>query len=84
MLESAQIVQIVGAAAILAGFGLSQFKLARTDDFSYLLLNLIGGALLLVSAVAEQQWGFVVLEIAWTLLSGWGLLGKVRAPSPAV
>jgi hypothetical protein len=35
--------------------------------------------LLLVSATAEEQWGFIVLECAWTLISAWSLLGRLRA-----
>jgi hypothetical protein len=79
MLDAAQVVQVVGAAAILIGFGLSQFKLSRTDDLSYLLLNLAGGVLLLISASVEEQWGFIILEIAWSSISAWSLVGRLRA-----
>ena len=78
MLDATQIVQIVGAAAILVAFGLLQFKLASGEDAGYLALNLAGGLLLLISASIERQWGFIVLEVAWSLISAWSLAGKLR------
>lgn len=72
-----QAIQIAGAFAILAAFAGAQFRLQRTDAYPYILLNLVGGALLLISAVAEQQWGFIVLEVAWTAVSAWSLSRKL-------
>ena len=78
-----QVIQIAGAFAILAAFAISQFRLRRSDDsYEYLGLNLVGGFLLLVSAVAEVQWGFILLEAAWIGISVWGLSRKV-AGAPA-
>ena len=77
-----QVIQIAGAFAILAAFAISQFRLRRSDSYEYLGLNLVGGLLLLVSAVAEVQWGFILLEAAWIGISVWGLSRKV-AGAPA-
>ena len=77
-----QVIQIAGAFAILAAFAISQFRLRRSDSYEYLGLNLVGGFLLLVSAVAEVQWGFILLEAAWIGISVWGLSRKV-AGAPA-
>lgn len=74
-----QVIQIAGAFAILAAFGLSQFRIRPNDSYEYLVLNLVGGALLLVSAVAEEQWGFILLEAAWIAISAWGLSGKRKS-----
>ena len=73
-----QVIQIAGAFAILAAFGLSQFRIRPNDSYEYLTLNLVGGALLLVSAIAEVQWGFILLEGAWIGISIWGLNKKLR------
>jgi hypothetical protein len=72
-----QVIQIAGAVAILAAFAVLQFRLRRSDSYEYLGLNLVGGSLLLVSAVAEVQWGFILLEVAWIGVSMWGLSRKV-------
>ena len=57
-----QVVQMVGALLILAGFILSQRNLLVADSYVYLVLNLTGGAILAVLAFQGQRWGFVLLE----------------------
>ena len=68
-----QVVQIVGALLILAAFAAVQFDRMRPDSRLYLTLNLLGSAILAVLAVAAAQWGFVLLEGVWAIVSGWGL-----------
>ena len=69
-----QLVQIVGALAILAAYALAQFGVLDQHARSYLLLNLAGAAVLTVIAWIERQWGFVLLEGVWTLVSAYGLV----------
>lgn len=80
-----QVVQIVGALLILAGFILSQRNLLDADSYLYLVLNLTGGAILAVLALQSQRWGFVLLEGVWALVAFAGLilrlLGKASAAS---
>jgi hypothetical protein len=73
-----QVLQIIGALAILLAFGLSQFGVLRQRSYPYLLLNLVGAILLGVLAYAAQQWGFVLLETVWAIVSAWGLGQLVR------
>ena len=79
MFDAFQAVQVAGAAAILAAFAMLQLRRQTSNSYAYILLNLWGGVLLLVSAAAEEQWGFIVLECAWTLISAWSLLGRLRS-----
>jgi hypothetical protein len=72
-----QVVQIVGALLILAAFAAVQFERMRPDSRLYLALNLLGSAILAVLAVSAQQWGFVLLEGVWAIVSAWGLLGAL-------
>lgn len=68
-----QVIQIVGALLILAAFAAVQFERMRPDSRLYLTLNLLGSAILAVLAVMAAQWGFVLLEGIWAIVSAWGL-----------
>ncbi|HEX2303125.1 MAG TPA: hypothetical protein VHH57_05830 [Gaiella sp.] len=80
-----QVVQIVGALLILAGFVLAQFRVLDPQSFWYLIVNLVGSAVLTVDAWREAQWGFFLLEAVWAIVSAWGLsrLARGRPPSAA-
>jgi len=78
-----QVVQVVGALLILAAFAAAQFGWLDVHSRLYLVLNLVGGAVLAVLAVHEEQWGFLLLEGVWALVSGWSLLQVLRGKEPA-
>jgi hypothetical protein len=71
-------IQIVGSIAILVGFILSQMNLLNSKSPVYLLLNFIGSGMLAVDAVIECQWGFLLLEGTWCIVSVVGLLHTFR------
>jgi hypothetical protein len=81
-----QVIQIVGALLILAGFVLAQWRVWTTDSWAYLIVNLVGAAILAVLGGLAGQWGFLLLEGVWTLVTAWSILGKLRgtdAPASA-
>ena len=73
-----QIVQIVGAVLVLAAFIAAQLRLVHQESIVYLLLNVVGAGILAVLAFEERQWGFLLLEGAWTLVSLRGVIQWMR------
>lgn len=78
-----QIVSLVGSLLILAAFSANQLGRMTAQQRSYTLLNLFGAGILAVVAFAEEQWGFLLLEGVWTLVSLYALLKPPAASSPA-
>jgi hypothetical protein len=73
-----QVFQVVGALLILAGFVLAQFKVLRVESMTYLVLNVLGSAILAWLAWDDRQWGFLLLEGVWAIVSAWGILQLLR------
>ena len=72
------VLQVIGALLILAAFVLAQVRRLDPHAYPYLVLNLVGSALLAVLAYVDQQWGFLLLEGVWAVVSAWGLVARVR------
>jgi hypothetical protein len=73
-----QIVQVIGALVILTAFALSQWRVLNADSLSYLSANFVGAGVLAVDAYVGSQWGFLLLEGAWAVISAVGLVQWLR------
>jgi hypothetical protein len=77
-----QIISVLGALAILGAYIANQFRLIGPSNMSYSVMNFIGSAVLAVIAVIEVQWGFILLEGVWALVSLWGIITLLRGGTP--
>ena len=68
------LVQIGGAILVLAAYALIQVGRVTSTARVYILLNLIGAAILAVDAYLEAQWGFLLLEGVWAVIAAWSLV----------
>ena len=73
-----QLVQIVGSLLVLVGFALAQRGVLDQKSRRYLVVNLVGSALLAGDAIVEAQWGFLLLEGVWALVSLVSLITVLR------
>ena len=62
-------IQLLGAALNMGAFALLHFELAPASALRYLIPNLLGSIVLVGSAYRDRQWGFVLLEAAWIVVT---------------
>ena len=77
-----QVIQVAGSLLILAGFATAQAGRLSIDSRRYLVLNFVGSAILAVLAWIDRQWGFLLLEGVWAVVSLYSLLQLVRGRPP--
>ncbi len=73
-----QAVSVIGALLILGAFAANLLQWMNTSNLWYSLLNFVGSAILMVIAVIDQQYGFILLEGTWALVSLWGIIAALR------
>lgn len=78
-----QIAQIAGAILILIAFTAAQRGSMSPHSLVYLVLNFVGSVVLAAVALAGENWGFLMLEGVWAVVSAWGLLTTLRGQPPA-
>lgn len=77
-----QIFQIAGAALILVAFVAAQRDAMSPHSVVYLALNLVGSLVLTGVALHGQDWGFLMLEAVWAVVSAWSLWRVSRGQTP--
>jgi hypothetical protein len=68
-----QLLGLSGAFLILLPFAASQLGRLATSSLAYQWLNLVGSLILTIVAVLGRQYGFIVLETVWAVMSAVGL-----------
>ena len=77
-------IQVAGSLLVLAGFALAQWDVLDVKSKRYLVLNTVGSAVLAVDASFGQQWGFLLLEGVWAIVSAVSLIAVLASRPPDV
>lgn len=64
---------IAGVACVIGAYFLLQLERVRGDSFSYLLLNLVGAVLLIISLLVTFNLASFIIELCWLAISLFGL-----------
>jgi hypothetical protein len=76
-----QIVQVVGALMILVAYAAAQAGRWSTDQLVYLVLNEVGSVVLAVVAAIGHNWGFLLLEGVWAIVTAVSLFRRGHRPA---
>ena len=74
------VIQVIGSLMILAPFILVQMRRLTSTSRTYLTLNAVGSSVLAIDAALGHQWGFLLLEGVWAVVSAGGLLRTIVKP----
>lgn len=69
-------VQIVGSLLILAAFVAAMGGRLRQSSYAYLAANAAGSLVLTGTAMVSREWGFILLEGVWALVSIYSIARK--------
>jgi hypothetical protein len=77
-----QALSLLGAVLILVPFAASQLNKLGVWTVAYQALNFVGSASLAFVAVVGRQYGFILLEGVWAVMSLIGLIRVLRHTAP--
>ncbi len=79
--STATIIGSLGVSILLLAFFLNLFKFLRSEGYTYLILNLVGGGLACYSSYLIGFIPFVVLEATWAVVTAIALIREISKNS---
>lgn len=70
------VVQVAGSLLILLAFIAALAGRLSQSSYLYLAVNAIGSAALAITAAIGREWGFLLLEGVWALVSAYSVVRK--------
>jgi hypothetical protein len=78
MMSIWNVIGTLGAIAIIAAYGLLQWRFWRPEDWAYSGANAFGAGMILISLSVEPNLPSIFIEAFWLLISLAGLLRGIR------
>ena len=73
LIESANLVGMIGVVLILIAYLLLQLRKLQADGICYSIINVVGSVLILYSLYFYRNLSSIVIEVAWLIISFYGL-----------
>ncbi|WPY00739.1 hypothetical protein Trichorick_00625 [Candidatus Trichorickettsia mobilis] len=68
------IVGIIGVVMVITVYLLLQMEKVQADSISYLVVNLVGSLLIVVSLIYNWNLSSFIIEVLWAMISIFGLI----------
>ena len=68
----------IGSCAVVAAYGLNSYQNIRSDSVSFYLMNIGGGALLIVYSYFKTAYANIFINVVWVIIAVTALIRLAR------
>jgi hypothetical protein len=69
-----------GSVMVIAAYGLNSYQKMRSDSMGFLVLNLVGGVLLIIYSAYFSAFANTFINVVWVVIAVPAIFKKVRSP----
>ncbi len=73
----------IGSVAVIAAYGLNSYQKIKSDSYLFLILNLIGGAFLIVYSFYYTAYANTFINVVWVIIAVPALIKLISKSSKA-
>lgn len=70
-----------GSVMVIAAYGLNSYQKLASDSMPFLLLNLVGGVLLIIYSAYFSAFANTFINVVWVVIAVPAIIRKVRRPA---